>query len=277
MQDYFKHYRVLDKAIKIYIDENHKIESLSYDPYELGNYDENERLAWQSGHKIKKCFLDEYNLFYDEQYFFGCSFKVYKETYNARLIEFKKNFFDTEEIDFITDELNEGIFIHKFMSFGTCAFESFDMHLDASVEKQIQFSLKKRFEYLQQKAKENGYHLNYNEKETYTLELIKQPLEPKKEDEPLIDYSNSKLTEKIIALNELGVLDFLREKEPFNMTTFKLAEYLSLCLGEKAISIYPCINPIFNKTVKQKNNPYETVATVKKTKKNLIQIGVKIE
>ena len=98
-----------------------------------------------------------------------------------------------------------------------------------------------------------------------------------KKEETLIDYSNSKLTEKIIALNELGFLDFLKEKEPFNMSTFKLAEYLSLCLGEKATSIYPCINPIFNKTVKQRNNPYETIDTVRKTKKNLIQIGVKIE
>lgn len=276
MQDYFKHYCVLKKSIKLYSEYRKDIENIYSLPYEEKR-DGDEGLAMQYGIKIKNCFLDEYNLFYDKQYFFGCSFKVYKETYKGRFIEFKKTFFDTEEIDFIIDELNEGIFIHKFMSFDTSYFESFEMQLDASIEKQIQFSLKKRFEFLQQKAKENGYHLIYNDKKNYTLELIKQPLEPKKEDEPLIDYSNSKITEKIIALNELGVLDFLREKEPFNMTTLKLAEYLSLCLGEKTISIYPCINPIFNKTVKQKNNPYETVATVKQTKKNLIQIGVKIE
>jgi hypothetical protein len=93
MQDYFKHYCVLEKSIKLYCEEKEKIESLGYDPYEMENNYENERLAMQSGHKIKNCFLDEYNLFYDKQYFFGCSFKVYKETYNGRLVEFNKTFF----------------------------------------------------------------------------------------------------------------------------------------------------------------------------------------
>ena len=79
MQDYFKHYCVLEKSIKLYFDENHKIESLSYDPYEKENNDENERLAMQSGHKIKNCFLDEYNLFYDKQYFLDVVLKFIKK------------------------------------------------------------------------------------------------------------------------------------------------------------------------------------------------------
>ena len=263
---YSKHYTIFKETSKLFLEYKEDLPPFN------NLYTENEAGLHHTAHhekffpEIEKMFLEEYFNFVNEDYFLGCSFKVYQSNYVFRLCNFKDSYFDAAEIDFIKEELDTGIYKTKIDIFVT----------DKNVSKQIQFSLKRRFEYLQQRAKENGYHLIYNEKETYTIELTKQPLEPK-QDEPLIDYSDSKLTEKIIALNELGVLDFLREKEPFNMTTFKLAEYLSLCLGEKATSIYPCINPIFNKTVKQKNNPYETFDTVKKTKKNLIQIGVKIE
>ena len=102
-----------------------------------------------------------------------------------------------------------------------------------------------------------------------------QLLKDKKE-EVLSDYSNSKLTEKIIALNEIGVIDFLKEKEPFNVSTNSLAEYLSLCLGEKTTSIQSYINPIINKSDPSKS-PYNTDKTVEKVIQKLINIGLKIE
>jgi hypothetical protein len=97
-----------------------------------------------------------------------------------------------------------------------------------------------------------------------------------KKEETLIDYSQSKLTEKILALNEVGVLDFLRNKEPFNFSVNRLAEFLSLCLGEKATSIQSYINAIINKS-DQSKSPYNTTKTVEKVKQKLIQIGLKIE
>ena len=97
-----------------------------------------------------------------------------------------------------------------------------------------------------------------------------------KKEETLIDYSQSKLTEKILALNEVGVLDFLRNKEPFNFSVNKLAEFLSLCLGEKATSIQSYINAIINKS-DQSKSPYHTIKTVEKVKQKLIQIGLKID
>lgn len=93
---------------------------------------------------------------------------------------------------------------------------------------------------------------------------------------PLVDFSNSKLTEKIIALNEAGILDFLKEKQPFNLSTNSLAEFLSLCLGEKTTSIQSYINPIINNS-DQSKSPYYTAKTVEKVKLKLIQIGLKIE
>jgi hypothetical protein len=109
--------------------------------------------------------------------------------------------------------------------------------------------LKKRVEYLFERAKENGFELVYNESsEKYSLERIKQLSELKKE-EVSIDYNDSSLAEKIIALNEGGVIDLLRKKTPFNTSTNALAEYLSLCIGERTTSIQSYIQPIINKNV----------------------------
>jgi hypothetical protein len=109
-----------------------------------------------------------------------------------------------------------------------------------------------------------------DEYKTHTKSILE------KKEETLIDYSQSKLTEKILALNEVGVLDFLRNKEPFNFSVNKLSEFLSLCLGEKATSIQSYINAIINKS-DQSKSPYNTTKTVEKVKQKLIQIGLKIE
>jgi hypothetical protein len=97
-----------------------------------------------------------------------------------------------------------------------------------------------------------------------------------KKEETLSDYSQSRLTEKIIALNEAGVLDFLRNKEPFNFSVNRLAEFLSLCLGEKTTSIQSYINAIINNS-DQSKSPYNTTRTVEEVKQKLIKIGLKIE
>lgn len=113
----------------------------------------------------------------------------------------------------------------------------------------------------------------------YYIELKRLLKEYSKEEETfLTNYSESKLTEKIIALNESGVLDYLRNKEPFNIENVNnLASFLSLCIGEKTSSIYSCINPMFKESNVQKNNPYKTKGTVGKVKQKLIQIGFKIK
>ena len=92
----------------------------------------------------------------------------------------------------------------------------------------------------------------------------------------LNDFSNSKLTEKIIALNELGVLNYLKEIEPFNTSINRLAEFLSLCIGEKTTSIQSYINPILNNSDKVKS-PYNTSKTVDIIRQKLIQIGCNIK
>ena len=104
-------------------------------------------------------------------------------------------------------------------------------------------------------------------RQKYSLDLIIEEI--------LIDYDQSLLNEKIIALNEAGVLDFLKDKEPFNLSVNSLAEYLSLCLGEKTTSIQSYLNALLNNS-DQTKSPYNNIKTVKKVKQKLIQIGLKI-
>jgi hypothetical protein len=122
---------------------------------------------------------------------------------------------------------------------------------------------------------EDAKHFLEKEFEKDEYKTHTKSIQEKKED-ILIDYSQSKLTEKIIALNEAGVLDFLRNKEPFNFSVNSLAEFLSLCLGEKTTSIQSYINAIINNS-DQSKSPYNTTKTVEKVKQKLIQIGLKIE
>ncbi|SEA96569.1 hypothetical protein SAMN05443667_113106 [Flavobacterium gillisiae] len=93
--------------------------------------------------------------------------------------------------------------------------------------------------------------------------------------ESLLDLSDSTATEKIIYLQKLGVIDFLRKKN--NISINGLASALSAITGEKATTIQSAINPIISKDAGQKNNPLNTDKTVKKVEKQLINIGFNLD
>ena len=272
-----KHYKPLKETIKAYTEFQ---ESFPQDD----TYEDNNDILFEYVNlnviKIKTAFYKEYNKFFDTEYFFGCSFKMYKKTYDNRLNDFTLFYPDSDEIDFINDELSEGILKHKFQKLLSDYRENLELQVDLIVETKIILSLGKRLDFLKNRAKLLGFDLSLdsydvnNIKENFTVKPIKNLAE--KKEEILIDYSQSKLTEKIIALNEAGVLDFLRNKEPFNFSANRLAEFLSLCLGEQTESIQSYINPIINKS-DQKKSPYNTPKTVEKVKLKLIQIGLKIE
>lgn len=91
--------------------------------------------------------------------------------------------------------------------------------------------------------------------------------------EILIDYSDSSCREKIIFLHQVGVLDYLKKHSPFNLSTNKLAEYLSAITGENSKTLQSNINPIFSPTSNQKNNPLNSNSAVKKVSKKLSDMG----
>ena len=89
----------------------------------------------------------------------------------------------------------------------------------------------------------------------------------------LIDLSNSSGTEKIIMLHKLGVINFLKKKEPFNFSTNALASALSGITGIESKTVQSYINPINNPNVIQKNNPLKSDKAVNKVNQRLISLG----
>jgi len=96
-----------------------------------------------------------------------------------------------------------------------------------------------------------------------------------KVESPEIDLSDSSHTEKIIYLHELGIIDFLRTKQPFNTSINSLATVLSAITGVKPETkhIQSMLNPIISKEAGQKNNPLNSKKTVSKVQNQLINIG----
>lgn len=89
-------------------------------------------------------------------------------------------------------------------------------------------------------------------------------------DQNIIDYSDSSLTEKIIALNELGVLGYLKKEYPINQESIhNLAKVVSYLTGMKTESVYPLIYPLDNERNNQSKNPYNSAKTVEKVKNKL--------
>ncbi|MEH6658671.1 hypothetical protein [Leeuwenhoekiella marinoflava] len=91
----------------------------------------------------------------------------------------------------------------------------------------------------------------------------------------LTEYEHIKATEKIIYLNELGIIDFLRHQEPFNTSKRALAKVLSFITGEKPDTLQSYLNPMENPSAIQKNNPLSKTKNVEKIKETLINIGFK--
>lgn len=108
-------------------------------------------------------------------------------------------------------------------------------------------------------------------------ELIKNENSIKQIKDTTIDYSHTKQIDKIIILNELGVIDFLRTKEPFSFCVNKLAEVLSSITGEKTDSLNPYLRALIKEKTESLKHPYRTPKTVQKNKDWLIHKGFNLQ
>lgn len=91
---------------------------------------------------------------------------------------------------------------------------------------------------------------------------------------PLLDLSQSKGTEKIIYLQELGILDFIQKKHPY-LSVNGLANLFSAITGENTTTLQPYLNPIINSENDQRKNPYNSEKTVFKVRNKLIELNIK--
>ncbi len=132
-----------------------------------------------------------------------------------------------------------------------------------------------------------NYIFEYNDKIIYLnrrlfqlgvnkeLETFKFDIEKLKNENDEIDLSNTKGTEKIIYLHQLGIIDFLREKEPFNYSTNALATAISAITGISQGTAQSYLNPISNPGAGQDNNPLNSTKKVEGIKQTLINLGFK--
>ena len=216
----YKHYTVLKETLKI-ISEVEEYRADNYSPYKDYQSDEYDDNYIKLTNKLAKSYFFEYNQYYKTDYFLGCSFKAYEKTYNQRLEDYKIDFFDSDEISFIIEELDEGVYNYKFKELESEYFDNNILLRYEKLKKQIYYSLKKRFEYLCQRAKENGYDLVYNEfspkEANYFLKHIKQPLETKNEE--IKSISESPLLESNSTINEI--------KTPKDLDYFKIGALIA--------------------------------------------------
>jgi len=116
----YKHYSSLKKTLKKILDSHNKWYSTEGPFASNPNADKIFNLYDK---EIISSFFTEYLQYKETNYFFGCSFQVYKKTYNQRLKDYLGEFFDTDEISFIKDELDEGIYNYKFKEFDLGCFD----------------------------------------------------------------------------------------------------------------------------------------------------------
>jgi len=161
-------------------------------------------------------FNDAYDRFTkNNDYFYGCPFEIYKNTYPKRLNEFLSEYSDAEELDFIEEELKIGILNIPYFQ------------LDEKNQKRLTYSLQKRFEFLKEKLNTRGITI-----ETDNEEYI----------------FSKKQTEKINNTSK-------REGITFNFKQTELVELTKALIDNKNIQgtqvkIFEYISEVFNTDIK---------------------------
>eukprot|EP01038_Epipyxis_sp_PR26KG_P018315 gene18315-25784_t len=94
------------------------------------------------------------------------------------------------------------------------------------------------------------------------IEPRKEHISVKEKEEP-IDMSDTSITSKIIYLEKLGIISFLRKQEPFSTSVNSMATAISAITGGKSTTIQSMLNPMLSTEVDGKNNPMNSNNTVR--------------
>jgi hypothetical protein len=254
------------KTVKLFSEYQNYLENHSY---EVNEYDEKGLLEFLPHPKgkfwndmLSEAFKKEYlSLSEKNIYFLGCLPKLYIETYPIRLKNYIKESILGAEVDFIIGEY-EKLSTYSYLDF-----------LPDNLKDTIRLSLRKEKEYLTDKTRELGYRIVWNEVEgkiKYDYEKIETPTS----NEELIDYFNEETAaNKVIFLNELGILEYLNNRAKNGFSKNMVAKILSHITGENASTLQSYINPINNSTTDQGKSPYSSIKNVEKVKSKITQIG----
>lgn len=213
-------------------------------------------------------------------------FSGYEKSYYFYLNNYLNSFADHYELQYIEDEKTDFKKLHDLLvNTHNLQFKSNDLFLNITKEtisSSIRYFFTSGYKY------NSLLHPNHYRKTLASINKIIAFLEFKKseinDNKPnnidlfeLVDLNESNITEKIIVLSRLGVLDFLRGQEPFNLSINSLANAISAFTGGNSRTIQSMINPMFSKNVDTKNNPFNTNKTVDKVDQKLIDLGFKLK
>ena len=219
------------------------------------------------------------------------SIKEYQEKYALALGDFCKNT-EFDEIDFITTEIDcynvylTSLNVYKRIRYRTVNEPfldedtiflntngaSYDFIIEALKNKALSESLNRTDGIM------SNYKIHFNKiilflgtkKKELEIQTPQTIIEP----EPL-DLSKTSAVEKIIYLNELGIIDFLRAKPEFMGSTNLMAAFLSAITDEKAATLQTSLNRLINNDTDDKNHPYKAIGTVNKIKQTFINKNIK--
>lgn len=217
------------------------------------------------------------------------SFKEYQEKYTLLLGNFCNNK-DFDEIDFITTEIDYyRIYLTSVGMYKRIRYRGVG---DPHLEDDLRFLSGNNASYdlvvdlIMNKTRSEGidnldsiiadYKIHFNKIISF-LETKKLSIEtPSTESDSFkeVDLSGSNLVQKIIYLNELGIIDLLRKEPCFATSVNNLANVITAITGAKHISIQPYLNALLSNTEAENKNPYNSKASVNKVKKHLIDLGV---
>lgn len=234
----------------------------------LGLFDtssENYPLAEQNYSQWEKARLNEvYEAFNKDylkyikegKYFFGCSLNVYKKHLESRKKLYYEASDNTDEVGFILNELAIG---KLDFDHGICDTDTVNI---------LDINLKLRYNLLLNRLTELGYN-------TEGILDINRAAKPKVSPiESEIDLSDTNRKEKVIYLNELGIIKYLKDHfHRANLSNNQLAALLSAITGVNQRTMQSYINPLLNEGNKivQSGNPYtnqknvDSIRTILKT------------
>jgi 50S ribosomal subunit-associated GTPase HflX len=188
--------------------------------------------------------------------FRGKTLQEYKSDYPDLIEYFKKRHIDNDEINFIDREIR---LIKEFIK---PIIESQKSELEEQGEIDlINFVIESNLS-------------SYN-KIIFFLETKKLEFEPESTFPELLDLSETSAVKKIIYLNELGIIDFLKSKPEFIGSTNLMATFLSAITGVKTSTLQPSLNKLISEDIDDQRHPYRTQSTVNEVRQTLIDKNIK--
>ncbi len=233
------------------------------------------------------------------------SIKEYQEKYNSSLDKYFLEYKEIEEIDFINDEIEKYNICLRLVNFPIDKIFNTFWRVEYGINLKSFTISQETYDFIFADENDEYYYKIYNDivetsrtsgakidiekkikqarlmfaKIISFLETKKTELEiqiPKTvlELEPL-DLSDTSAVEKIIYLNELGIIDFLRTKPEFMGSANLMATFLSAITDEKAATLQTSINRLINNDTEDKNHPYKAKGTVNKIRQTFVNKNIK--